>query len=81
MKMQLTPEQRRQRIYELLASDAEYCKMKAEYEPGRAWFEKNVGRLPKRLRNRFWTYPGLGYFMHHRMLTLICRNMKFGDED
>ena len=79
--MILTPEQRLDRIYQLAETDAEYRKMKAEYEPGKAWFEKTMGRLPEKLRNRVWAYPGMGYFMHHRMLILICRNMKFVDEE
>lgn len=79
--MKLTPDERRQRIYEMAQKDREYCGIQAEYEPGKAWFEKNVDRLPKKLRSRLWTYPGMGYFLHHRMLTLICQNMKFADEE
>lgn len=79
--MKLTPLERRARIYSMAEADPDYTKMKAEYEPAKTWFEKVVGRLPKKLRNRLFTYPGMGYFMHHRMLTIICENMKFCDED
>ena len=79
--MKLTPEERRCRIYELMEMDVEYSRMKTEYEHGKTWFEKHVSKFPKMLRNKFWSYPGMGYFIHHRMLTIICRNMKFIDEE
>ena len=77
----LTPEQRRARIHAMAEADPDYIRMKAEYEPGKKWFENVVGRLPRKLRNRLFIYPGMGYFMHHKMLNIICDNMKFCDED
>ena len=79
--MKLTPLERRQRIHAIAEADPDYIQMNAEYEPARIWFEKVVTRLPNGLRNRLFTYPSMGYFMHHRMLTIICENMKFFDED
>ena len=79
--MTLTPDERRARIYQMAEADPDYIQMKAEYEPAKKWFEKVVGRLPKKLRNRLFTYPGMGYFMHHKMLNIICDHMKFADED
>ena len=79
--MKLTPLERRNRIYEMLDSDPECAKMKAEYESARSRFTKLTDRLPERLRNLLWTYPGMGYFLHHRTLNLICEHMKFPDEE
>lgn len=79
--MKLTPEQRRERIYEIAEADGDYRALKAEYGPGKALFEKTVDRMPKKLRDKLWVYPGTGYFLHHRMLNLICQHMKFKDED
>lgn len=78
--MELTPDERRVRIYKMAEADPDYIKMKAEYDVGKAWFEKVVSRLPKKLRNHLFVYPGMGYFMHHQMLNIICNNMKFIDE-
>ena len=79
--MKLTPMERRNRIYEMLESDPEYAKMKAEYESAKGRFTQLTDRLPKKLRNLLWTYPGMGYFLHHRMLNFICEHMKFRDEE
>ena len=76
-----TAEQRRQRIHELAEQDTQYRQMQAEYHAGKAWFDWITGFLPRNLRNRFWQYPGTEYFMHHRILTIICNHMKFIDED
>lgn len=62
-------------------ADGEYQRMLAEYEPAKERFTKLVDRLPKRLRNLLWSYPGMGYLMHGKMLTLICEHMKFADEE
>ena len=79
--MKMTPEQRRKRIYELAEADSEYRKIYAEFEPAKDRFTKLTNLLPKRTRNLLWSYPGLGYFLHHRMLTVICQYMKFSDEE
>ena len=79
--MKMTPEQRRKRIYELVEADSECRRIYSEFEPARTRFTKLTNFLPKRTRNLLWSFPGLGYFLHHRMLTLICRNMKFSDEE
>ena len=79
--MKLTPAQRRERIRRMADSDPEIRKMKKEYEAGRAWFEKVTKWLPPRLHSKLWNFPGMAHFIHHRLLTLICENMKFNDED
>ena len=68
------------RIFSMMAADEEYQKMQAEYEKEKRWFERFTERLPRRLRNRLWGYPGMFYLMHHRMLTRICEEMRFSDE-
>ena len=78
--MSLTPEERRERIYEMTKRDPEFQKMYKDYAPGKEWFIKTTDKLPKELSNKLWQYPGMGYFIHHRMLTLICEHMKFEDE-
>ena len=81
MGMNMTPEQRRERIYEMAKSDSECCKMYEEFAQAKARFTKLTDLLPKRTRNLLWSYPGMGYFLHHRILTLICLHMKFSDEE
>lgn len=78
--MNMTPMERRSRIYEIAEADEEYGQMLAEYEAAKDRFERFVNRLPRKLRNLLWSYPGMGYFLHHRMLTIICKNMIFPDE-
>ena len=79
--MKLTPAQRRERIRQLADSDPEIRKMKQEYEAGRAWFEKATKWLPRGLHSKWWNFPGMAHFIHHRLISLICENMKFNDEE
>lgn len=76
----MDPLERRRKIYEMAEADEEYRKMKAEYDRAQARFTRLTDHLPRRLRNLLWTYPGMGYFLHHRMLTLICETMSFPEE-
>ena len=79
--MKLTPLQRRQRILELVREDREYAEMRREYESAKSRFEKFVEKFPMPIRNLLWSYPGMGYLLHNRILTAICENMQFPDED
>lgn len=79
--MKLTPAQRRERLLKMAAADPEILKMKKELDAGRAWFEKATARMPARLRSRWWNFPGMALILHQRMLTLICENMQFSDEE
>ena len=79
--MKLTPDQRRLRIYEMMGKSAEFTEMKAALDPVKHWFDRFTARLPRRLRNRLREYPGMMFFMHHRIMDAICENMKFLDED
>ena len=79
--MKLTPHQRRERLLRMADCDPETSRMKEEYEKGRAWFEKATRWMPPALRSKWWNFPGMGYLIHSRMLTLICENMRFYDEE
>ena len=79
--MKLTPAQRRERIRRMADSDPEIRKMKKEYDEGREWFEKATASMTPECHSKWWNFPGMAHFIHHRLLTLICENMKFNDED
>lgn len=79
--MKLTPEQRRERIRQMADRDPEIQKMKKEYEKGRTWFEKATKWMLPTLHSKWWNFPGMAHLIHHRMLTLICENMEFIDEE
>lgn len=79
--MKLTPEERRQRMDEIASQDENWKKMMEEYLPAKKRFTKFVDRLPKPLRELLWRYPGMGYFLHHRMLNLVAEHMRFEDEE
>ena len=79
--MKLTPDQRRKRIYEMMAENQDFVRMQEAYTPAKAWFDKFTAWLPSPLRNRLREYPGMMYFMHSRTIDIICKQMKFQDED
>ena len=79
--MKLTPDQRRKRIYDMMAENPDFAKMNAAYTPAKAWFDKFTALLPAPLRNRLREYPGMMFFMHSRTIDTICKQMKFQDED
>ena len=79
--MKLTPDQRRQRLLKLMAENPEYQRMRASFDPAKAWFDKFTAHLPGFLRNRLREYPGMFYFIHQRTIDTVCREMKFLDED
>ena len=79
--MKLTPAQRRERLHQMAEGDPEIRRMKKEYDEGRAWFEQATASMSPKRHSQWWTFPGMAHFIHHRLLTLICENMKFNDED
>ena len=79
--MKLTPTERRERILRLAEADAEYCQIHSEANSAEIHFSKLTDCLSDELRIFLWNYPGSLYFMHHRILSLICQNMKFIDEE
>ena len=79
--MKLTPEQRRSKIYELAETNEEYHKIMQELSSAKKAFESYTDSLPEDQRNLLWSYPGMGYFMHHRLFTWICETMRFPEEE
>ena len=79
--MDTTALDRRRRIYELMDQDPEIQKMMVEYKQGRKWFERATRWMPPGLHSKWWNFPGMGYFIYHRVLTLVCENMRFPDEE
>ena len=78
--MKSTPEQRRSRICDLAENDEAYQKAKAQLEREQARFTRFADKLPGFLRNLLWSYPGMLYLTHHRLLDVICEEMVFPDE-
>ena len=78
--MKLTPEQRRFKIYDIAETDEGYRKVKEQLDSAQNKFTRFTDRLPGFLRNFLWTYPGMLFFMHHRLLDVICEHMIFPDE-
>lgn len=78
--MKLTPIQRRERISALVREDDECRKLFDEYTSAKERFIRFTDRLPRPVRELLWRYPGTGYFLHHRILTIVCENMRFEDE-
>ena len=81
MDMKQVELQRRARIMRMLEADPKAKQMLEEYRAGRRWFERATGWMPPGLHSKWWYFPGMAYLIHNRMLTLICENMKFIDED
>ena len=77
----MTDMERRKRIHELCEQNEDYRVRKALYDEAYRKFAAFTDKLPRKLRNFLWSVPGTGYFLHHRMLDLICENMRFPEED
>lgn len=76
----MDPMERRKKIYEMAEDDAQYRRIKADFDKARDLFDRIALSLPEEERNLLQSYPGMGHFLHHRMLTIICENMCFEDE-
>ena len=76
----MTPMERRKRIEELTKTDEEYQKIKEEYKRARQLFDAFTLTLPEKDRNLLQTLPGMGCFLHSRMISLITENMVFPEE-
>lgn len=77
----MTDLERRERIRALCLQDGEYCASKARYDEAHRKFTAFTEKLPRKLRDFLWAVPDHGYLMHHRMLHVICENMRFPDEE
>ena len=76
----MTDMERRQRIYEICEQNKDYVACKAEYDKAYQKFTAFTDILPEKMRNFLWGVPGMGYFLHHRMLNIICEEMRFPGE-
>lgn len=77
----MTDLERRTRIYELCEQNEDYRAWKGQYDAAYQKFTKFADKLPFKFRNFLWTLPTCGYFVHHRMLNVICEEMRFPDEE
>ena len=78
--MKLTPDQRRKRIHEIMDRNPEFIRLKDAFDRDKRWFDAFTARLPRRLRNRLRSYPGMMYFLYCRVIDTVCRDMRFPDE-
>ena len=78
--MKLTSIRRRQRLAELMESDPDGRRLLADYWAAEREINRIADRLPEKARTFLWKLPGTGYFLHHRVLTLVCEHMRFADE-
>lgn len=79
--MNMTPLQRRERIQQIAGADEEFRKMKASWEQAREAFDTFTDTLPASQRNLLQEYPGMGYLLYHRLLTVVCQHMRFPEEN
>ena len=79
--MNLTPMERRERIREMVESDEECRRMLDSLDNAKRKFEQYVSTLPEETRQLLWEYPGMAYFLHNRILKIVCESMGFLDEE
>ena len=72
--------ERWEKIHQIAAADEEYQKLQVSYEMAKLRFTRFADKKPGWIRKLLLSYPGMGYFMHHRMLELICEHKRFEDE-
>ena len=77
----MTDLERRKRIYEICEQNEDYRIWKKQYDEAHRKFTAFTDKLSPKLRNFLWSVPGSGYFVHHRMLDVICQSMRFPDEE
>ena len=76
----MTDLERRKRIYEICEQNEDYRGWKEEYDRVHRKFTAFTDKMPLKIRNFLWSVPGTGYFLHHRMLNVICQEMRFPEE-
>ena len=79
--MKLTPDQRRQRLFDMMEENPDFLRIKACLEASNTRFQKRTAWLPPKLRDSLREYPGMMYFLYQRIIDTVCRNMRFPDED
>lgn len=78
--MKLTAIQRRQKIQDLAMTDEQFRRMYAEFEQAQCRFRRFADKMPRKLRNMLYAYPGMGFFLYHQMLNLVSEHMIFPEE-
>ena len=76
----MTDLERRKRIYQICEQNEDYRGWKTEYDRVHRKFTAFTDKMPLKIRNFLWSVPGTGYFLHHRMLNVICQEMRFPEE-
>lgn len=79
--MKLTPDERRMRIYAKAMENQQCREFAREYEKAKALCQEYANTMPQEIHDVILGYPVMGYFLHHRLLDIICENMRFPDED
>ena len=78
--MKMNPEERREKLKELLEQDKDCMALEAEYLAARGQFERIVFRFPKFLRDKLCAFPMLGHLYHQRIITLMTEQMRFPEK-
>ena len=76
----MTGMERRKRIYEICEQNGDYKAWKAQYDEAHRRWESFTNILPYKIRVFLWDLPACGYFLHHRMLNVVCETMRFPEE-
>lgn len=79
--MTYTPEQRRKKLCGLIAQDRDCAKLEKEYWTEHEKFARFTDKLPRWIRERLLGYPTLCYDYHQRIITLLCEELRFPEED
>lgn len=78
--MRFQPLERRRKMQEIAMENEEFRTMLTQYEAAQTRFQAFADRMPRRLRNMLYSYPGMGYFLYHQMLNLVSEHMVFPEE-
>ena len=78
--MTYTPEQRRAKLADLIAWDADAHNLEQEFRAEKRKYERFVDRLPLFLRNRLYGYPTMCYLYHQRVITLLLEQLRYPEE-
>ena len=78
--MTYTPEQRREKLNEMILLDADAHNFEREFWEEKKKYDRFVNRLPLFLRNLLFGYPTMCYLYHQRVITLLLENLRFPEE-
>ena len=78
--MEYTSAQRLERIWELVREDPECMECFLEMEGSRQKLEKHTDALPPDAGAIYWALPMTQYTFFHRVLEVVCRQMRLPEE-